>query len=104
MFDLESACVELVANSGEAKSYIMDSLREAREGNYKESASFLEKADNFLLLAHKVQTDLIHREGCGELQKEALGILLIHAQDHLMTTLLAKDLAFELIEIYKKLK
>lgn len=30
-------------------------------------------------------------------------LLLVHAQDHLMTTLTVKDLAIEIIELYSRL-
>ncbi|MBO0577500.1 PTS lactose/cellobiose transporter subunit IIA, partial [Clostridium botulinum] len=35
--------------------------------------------------------------------KAEISLLLIHAQDHLMTTMTLKDLAIELVEVYMRL-
>ena len=31
-----------------------------------------------------------------------IGIIMIHAQDHLMTTMLLRDIVYDICEIYKK--
>lgn len=52
------------------------------------------------LKAHRVQTQLIQGEAKGE--RAALNLLLIHAQDHLMTSILAKDLIEEILDLYSE--
>lgn len=101
--DLEDIALELVANSGSAKSYVMEALQLAREGKYDEAEKSLQESEEALIEAHKAQTSLIRMESNGDLKREELGILMIHAQDHLMTTLLAQDLAKEMIFLYKKI-
>ena len=45
--------------------------------------------------AHKIQTALIGQdEGCGKI---TVNLILVHAQDHLMTAMLCQDLAKEII-------
>lgn len=100
---LESIAIELVANSGSAKGYIMEALSLAREGKYEESQNCLDLSEKALLEAHKAQTSLIHYEAKGDLDPNQIGILMIHAQDHLMTTLLAQDLVKEMILLHKKI-
>lgn len=49
--------------------------------------------------AHKTQTRLIQDEINGE--KVDTSLLMIHAQDHLMTALSEKSLIEKMIELYK---
>ena len=55
---------------------------------------------NVLLMHIKHKTNLLAQEAKGE--DIAYSITMIHGQDHLMTTLLLKDLMKHLIELYKK--
>ena len=52
--------------------------------------------------AHLVQTKLI--EGDAGEGKMKVSLVLVHAQDHLMTSMLARELITELIELHEKLK
>ena len=47
----------------------------------------------------RLQTELLVNEANGN--KTPVDVLLVHAQDHLMTSMLAVELIKELIEIYK---
>lgn len=91
----------LITNSGEAKSYAMESLAFAREKNYEAAAEAIEEANAKLKLAHKSQTELIQNEAKGNTVETS--ILLIHAQDHLMNAITVRDLASEMIEMYKQI-
>ncbi|KAL0265474.1 UNVERIFIED_CONTAM: hypothetical protein PYX00_010977 [Menopon gallinae] len=97
--DLETIAVEIVANSGSARSSIMEALKMARQSDYEEADKLLAEADQFLVEAHKAQTTLIRHEMKGELKGAELSILLIHAQDHLMTALLAQDLLYSALDL-----
>lgn len=59
---------------------------------------FVEKA---LEKAHKIQIFLIHTESSEE--KQEIGILMIHAQDHFMNASTLCEVAKEIIDIHKKL-
>ena len=50
--------------------------------------------------AHDVQTQLITSEINGE--KTETSLLMVHAQDHLMTSILARDLIEEMIGMLKE--
>ena len=51
--------------------------------------------------AHTVQTKLIEGDGEGKMK---VSPVLVHAQDHLMTSMLARELVAELIELHEKLQ
>ena len=97
----ENIIFGLIANSGEARSYAMEALKEARNENFDKASKLIELADEKLLIAHKSQTELIQNEASGE--KIEINILLIHAQDHLMNAITVKDLAIEIVELHKKI-
>ena len=61
----------------------------------------LEAADEALGNAHKSQTNLLTQEASGD--SVELSLLLVHGQDHLMNAITFKDLARELIDVYRKL-
>lgn len=92
---------QLISYSGDARSYIYEAYNTVREGKYEECDSLLEKANEAIIEAHNMQTNLIHKEARGE--KVEINLLLVHAQDHLMNTLLAKDLVKNMINMQKEI-
>ncbi|WP_316339382.1 PTS lactose/cellobiose transporter subunit IIA [Clostridium sp.] len=89
----------IIANSGDARSYAFRALEEAKAGNFKEAEEMLNKSQEAANLAHKAQTELLVKEANGE--KQEINVLLIHSQDHLMTSMLAVELIKEFILLYK---
>lgn len=97
--DIEAIAMELVGNAGESRSLAFEALAEAKKGNYDEAEDKLKDSKKSILKAHELQTELIVKEADGE--KMELGLLMVHAQDHLMTSMLARDLISEMVEMYK---
>lgn len=100
--DIEMIAMELVGNAGEARSLAFEALSEAKKNNFEKAEKLLEKSREASLKAHHTQTDLICSEADGN--KIEIGLLMVHAQDHLMTSILARELITEIIEIYKNKK
>ncbi|QLY80651.1 PTS lactose/cellobiose transporter subunit IIA [Clostridium intestinale] len=98
--DQELIALNLISNSGLARSLSFQALQKAREGNIEEARDLLKQASESSLLAHNAQTELIQKESDGE--SPEYSVLMVHAQDHLMTSLLAKDLIQEMILMYEK--
>lgn len=96
----ELASMTIIANSGDGRSYAFQALEEARAGNFEECDRLLAQSDQAIHLAHKAQTDLLVSEARGE--KQDINILLIHSQDHFMTSMLANELIKEIIRLYKE--
>ncbi len=99
--NIEMKAMELIVNSGESRSLSFEALKLAKEGKFEEAQAKLDKAKQESLKAHKVQTELITKESSGEDVK--VGLLMVHAQDHLMTSMLANDLISEMVELYQNL-
>lgn len=62
----------------------------------------MEAANTELVEALHVQTKLLQDYASGvEIKIE---IIMVHAQDHLMTTMTLREVALEMLELYKKLE
>ena len=90
---------EIVAYSGDARSKLLLALKDAKTGNLGECDKLIAEAKELLADAHRVQFDLLSREAKGETAE--LGFIIVHAQDHLMTTLLLADIITTLLDVYR---
>ncbi|MGM9986759.1 MAG: PTS lactose/cellobiose transporter subunit IIA [Bacillaceae bacterium] len=97
---MEMKIMNLILHSGNARSFAMQAMQAAREGEFTQADELLEQSANELLEAHRSQTELIQGEARGEVTN--ISMLLIHAQDHLMTAMTLKDLAIEIVDLRKK--
>lgn len=95
----EEVSFALIANSGDARSLAYDALAAVKKGDFVSCEELIAKSDEALLAAHQAQTDLLFREAQG--QKTEMSVLLVHAQDHFMTSMLAIELVKEIIELYQ---
>ena len=100
--NIDNVVMELIVKSGEAKSQAMEALSHARCGDFDQAEKSLADSREAGRLAHKMQTALIAADG-GE-GKVPVSLLLVHAQDHLMNSMLAQDLAEEMVRIYQRLE
>lgn len=98
---MEEIIMNLIVHSGEVRSYSMEAIQRAKQGNLKEARNLIEKAETELAKAHSVQTSLIQKEANGD--KTEVSLLMVHAQDHLMTSMTLKFLAVEIIDIHEEL-
>ncbi len=97
----EEAIFQLISYSGDARSYMYEALDLVKARSYQEADALLEKAEESILQAHNMQTSLIHQEANGI--KIEIGLIMVHAQDHLMSTLLARELVRHLIGMQKEI-
>lgn len=95
----ENVIMGIIMHGGNARSYAMQALQEARGSNFEAADKLLEEASNELNLAHQIQTDLIQAEVRGE--PVEVSLLMVHAQDHLMNAMTVRDLAQEIIGLHQ---
>ncbi|MGT2665872.1 PTS lactose/cellobiose transporter subunit IIA [Streptococcus rifensis] len=91
---------EIVSYAGEARSKLLDALKTAQNGDFEKAEELVESANSSIVEAHHAQTSLLQKEAAGE--DLAFSVTLMHGQDHLMTTLLLKDMMKHMIELYKR--
>ncbi|MFW5686637.1 MAG: PTS lactose/cellobiose transporter subunit IIA [Halanaerobium sp.] len=97
----EEIIFTIISEAGNAKSLAFEALREARKGNFKKANEKLKEVNKNFNKAHDIQTDLITKEANGE--KNEVSILMVHAQDHLTSATLAKDLIKEMIKMQEEI-
>ena len=90
---------EIVAYSGDARSKLLLAIEKAKTKQFNECQALIDQANECLNDAHRAQTELLQLEARGESLE--IGFITVHAQDHLMTTILLKDIVKNLMDIYK---
>ena len=100
--ELEEVVMGLIINSGQARSLAYAALKQAKQGDFAAARTMMDQSRMALNEAHLVQTKLI--EGDQGEGKMKVSLVLVHAQDHLMTSMLARELVAELIELHEKIQ
>ncbi|WP_088042725.1 PTS lactose/cellobiose transporter subunit IIA [Bacillus sp. EAC] len=99
--ELYNLSFQLILHSGNARSLAMEAIYMAKEKKFELALEKLSEADGEFTHAHRFQTQLIQAEAGGE--EFETPIILIHAQDHLMTAMTLKDLAREIVELRQEI-
>ncbi|MBF0738445.1 PTS lactose/cellobiose transporter subunit IIA [Staphylococcus arlettae] len=94
-----SEAMQLIAFGGDAKSHAMEAIHAAKKGDFQSAHTKIQAAEQSLLSAHNAQTEMLTAEAQGDVQ--AITLLTVHSQDHLMTAITFNDLAKEIIELYE---
>ena len=100
MDNMELISFQLISNVGEARSALFEAMRAAREERFEEAEGLMKEAEESLLRGHESHSSLIMQEASGD--KVQISLLLMHAEDQLMTTELLKGMAKEVILTHKK--
>ena len=98
--DQELIALNLISNSGTARTKAFEALHKAREGKYEEAKILLKESEESSLLAHNAQTELLQAEANGD--NSNYSIIMVHAQDHLMTTMTLLEVAKEMLVLHRK--
>ena len=98
---LQMISFQLISYAGDAFNHFYAAVNLAAEGKYDEAEEEIRVGDESLTLAHKSQTDLLTAEARQE--DVPFSVILIHSQDHLMTTIMYERMAKQMIEMYKKI-
>lgn len=100
MNEQEMGIFKIISAAGDSRGSAFEALRLARKGKFDEADAKMKAAKDQSIDAHDVQTQLITAEINGD--KTETSLLMVHAQDHLMTSILARDLIEEMIEMLKE--
>ena len=104
MEGIELTAFSIISNVGMAKSLAIEALRDAREGKYNEAEKKMAEVFGnveIVTKGHHAHTSLIQKEAAGE--KVELSLIIMHAEDQLMSTETTKLLIEEMIEMFKQL-
>ncbi len=100
-FSQEMVSFGIVAAAGQARSLAFEALKAAKGGDFDKAYDLLKQSEDAGLEAHHAQTQLLAKEASGD--HTPVDVLLVHAQDHLMTSMLAQELIKEIIDLRKEI-
>ena len=96
---MEQEIMQLITYGGDARSKALLALKEIANNNFAEAEELLQQANENIITAHKVQTQLLQQEASGEGQ--TVQLLMVHAQDHLMDAMVIYDLTKQILVLQK---
>lgn len=102
MTELEQEIFQIITAAGDSKAKAFEALKQVKTGDFDKARELLEESRKLDLEAHKAQTKLIQQEMDPDVEKPPLSLLVVHAQDHYMTSQLARDLIEALIDVFDK--
>ena len=101
MEGIELVCFKIIASVGSARSCYIEAMREATKGNIEAAYAKIEEGEKEFVEAHRTHGELISEEANGN--RTDVCLLLLHAEDQLMSAETMKIVAEEHIELCKKL-
>ena len=93
MEGLELICFKIIASVGEARNSFLNAYRHAKRKNVEEAKKCMQEAEEFFNKAHQAHAELITQEANGE--NISVNLLLVHAEDQLMSIETLKIIAEE---------
>lgn len=97
----EEEVMSLIGAAGESKDYAFQALNALKNKEYLKAKELIKKSHDSDVQAHNVQTRLISNEMNPEKESVPMTLLMAHAQDHFMTTQLARELVEHLIDVFE---
>lgn len=101
MDGLELISFQIIATVGTAKSMYVEAIHLAKEKKFEEAQAHLEEGEKIFNEGHHAHAGLIQQEADTEQDNVQINLILMHAEDQLITTDLFKIVAQEMIDMYK---
>lgn len=98
---LEQTIFTIITMAGDAKASFYEALDCAKSGDYEQADAKVKEGDGIMSKAHNAQTNLISNETNG--QSVPIGLLMVHAQDHLMNAILVREMLNVFIGMQKEI-
>ena len=101
MEGMELISFKIISAVGTARSMYIEAIQLAKEGKFEEAKANIEEGEKIFVEGHHAHAELIQQEASGN--RVEIQLLLMHAEDQLMSAEAFKIIATELIEIYERL-
>lgn len=101
MESLELMSFQIISAVGTAKSYYIEAMRIANKGDFELAKEKIKEGENSFVNGHTAHASLIQKEASGE--SVVPNILLMHAEDQLMSAETIKLMAEEIIKLNQRL-
>lgn len=98
---LQEAAFQIILSSGEGRALTQEAYVAMRNNDFETAEGKLAAASDTFVSAHHAQTEFLQAFASGE--DITMDILMVHAQDHLMTGMAMREVALEMLALYKRL-
>lgn len=98
---LEMICFQIISNVGTARSNYIEAIHKAKDRDFEGAAKCMEAGQQEFLKGHDAHFELLQKEAQGNPVGGSL--ILIHAEDQLMSAEGFKIIAEEMIASYKQI-
>ncbi|MCI5773409.1 MAG: PTS lactose/cellobiose transporter subunit IIA [Erysipelotrichaceae bacterium] len=101
MEGLELISFQIISSVGMARSSFIEAIKEAKLGNIEEAKNKIKEGEDYFTKGHGFHAELIQKEASGD--SVQLNLLLMHAEDQLMSAESIKIVALEFIDTFERL-
>lgn len=102
MDGLEQIAFEIISTVGTARSCYIEAIQKAKEGKWDEINELFTMGTEAFNEGHNAHLRLLTKEAEGK--SESVNLLLLHAEDQLMSAEGFKIIAEEFIDVYKRME
>lgn len=102
MDNLELSSFKIISAVGMAKSSYIEAMNAAEKGNFDLANEKIKEGENFFSEGHEGHSQLIQQEASGD--SVTLSLLLMHAEDQLMSAETIKIMAQQVIKLNKRIQ
>lgn len=101
MEGLELISFEIISYVGNARSLYIEAIQKAKKGEFEEARNLIKEGEESFVKGHHAHAQLITQEANQESVK--VNLLLVHAEDQLMSAEAFKIIAEEMIDVYQSI-
>lgn len=102
MEGLELTAFQIIAAVGTARSSYIEAIQKAKEGDFEGAEKLIKEGDEMFIEGHHAHAGLLQVEADNG-QGSAVSLIILHAEDQLMSAESFKTVALEFIDLYKRL-
>lgn len=99
--DFEMLCFQIITYVGTARTHFINAIQRAKAGKFEEAEQLIKEGESAFAEGHKSHSDILAMDANGELTGGYM--ILMHAEDQLMSAEGFRILAEEFIELYKRI-
>ena len=94
--------MDIIAHAGEGKSLAMEALASCRAGTYAEADRLHARGSEVIARAHEVHRQILAKSAIDA--EMPVSFLLVHAADYMTAAGTCRDLAEEMVCMYKEMR
>ena len=103
MSNIEQVSFEIISTVGMARSLFIEAIHCAKEQDFKQAQEKIEEGQTYFIQGHHAHFGLIQQEADQTQEPIQINLILMHAEDQLMSAEAFGILAQEFIDMYKLL-